>query len=872
MAPLRIRLELLRKLHAIDPTNIGWADDLRLFERKRLAEIEKEASAAENAGELSKLERLANEIQESEWTESPPDALVASIRTSLKGIRLKRHREATRELLNKADAAFREKDKEAAREPLELIATNLAKDPKALDDSKLRIYHEIRNWLEALEAAAEADRLYRDQLILLDRGLDDRIGIRKLEPIYESIRRMERPISEQLEKRYLRYRAESSESDSRKFKLRIGAALIALFSIAGALGTVSMTNSWKRRVNEAELAIGQLLASENVDGAEKEIERLETESPWIAHDPIIAARKTEVAKARAEEERRKETFEMTFAGFNAAFDQRNKTGALNDVDALDFVRKLLNDAKLLMDGNLAKLDDERTRLSTLMTELTEIESKLQIKANEAFLEEIAPVEQALRELNPAIANEDALDKIRRMLQKLDALLRNAEQVEAPVKQGAGPLKVKLEQARDSMIERIKANREFGEIVKTVGDSKKFRAALQAYVNRNQGKADAIAIQGMIDRQGGFWEPLEAMTAMQRKFASLDVANLSKLKGNDANALHSVWGQLKTALPWHPSFSDLNGKPLEDPWIERMVRAIAVRSEANNDQSPTERIVGKEGLGHPAFIDTAYLAVMPLDKNNVEFMAYYLVKKPQQNQVNQAAIQGIRYEDLQLSKTVQTKVLNNQIAFGKFDNFESPVRKIATPLRRNGLRVAIGFEWESRALEFISQVRDDDKIDALAKYYLLRQIVQAAVDGSPILATVLKDYRVKLLEAGVANPLNFVDPHSTDARNAFGRIRNFRLFNNADFVASLQKELKDLPRPDTGSIFYPAAVVNPNLDGLIPIAGDSSIGDGDLHYLDTSGPRPQFVPIGKKQGAQLDFEKKILEKRVPMEILWVGVRK
>ena len=46
LAPLKDRLDLLRQLNTLDDSNVGWADDVLVFERARISQIQKEIQLA----------------------------------------------------------------------------------------------------------------------------------------------------------------------------------------------------------------------------------------------------------------------------------------------------------------------------------------------------------------------------------------------------------------------------------------------------------------------------------------------------------------------------------------------------------------------------------------------------------------------------------------------------------------------------------------------------------------------------------------------------------------------------------------------------------------------------------------------------------
>ncbi len=86
-APLRTRIGVMRKLAAQDPRNPIWAEDLRVFEKARLRQIQIEAAEAVRLHDADHLARLLSEVQERNWIESPPRAVVQGLTKAAEQLR-----------------------------------------------------------------------------------------------------------------------------------------------------------------------------------------------------------------------------------------------------------------------------------------------------------------------------------------------------------------------------------------------------------------------------------------------------------------------------------------------------------------------------------------------------------------------------------------------------------------------------------------------------------------------------------------------------------------------------------------------------------------------------------------------------------------
>ncbi len=109
-APLRTRIGVMRKLAAQDPRNPIWAEDLRVFEKARLRQIQIEAAEAVRLHDADHLTRLRAEVQERTWIEPPPKSVVQGLTKAAAQLRDERTAAALADLEARLSESLAERD------------------------------------------------------------------------------------------------------------------------------------------------------------------------------------------------------------------------------------------------------------------------------------------------------------------------------------------------------------------------------------------------------------------------------------------------------------------------------------------------------------------------------------------------------------------------------------------------------------------------------------------------------------------------------------------------------------------------------------------------------------------------------------------
>jgi hypothetical protein len=236
--PLVDRLNVLRELAILDDTSPVWNDDLRVFELARISEIETAAADADAQGDFGILERLAEELTDSNWREAPSVALVEHVRRLAEQV--------TRRTAPSDPAGLRDA----------LNAASIASDSPRCRALRRR-WHELgilsppvgrsgQNdargsgvaWLARIDALDARDQRIRRAVSALEKRLDADADIDELRDAAESVRQVAGEMPEPMASRFQNRIANLEHAVRLRDRLFIYSAVACLVIAIGVGGAV----------------------------------------------------------------------------------------------------------------------------------------------------------------------------------------------------------------------------------------------------------------------------------------------------------------------------------------------------------------------------------------------------------------------------------------------------------------------------------------------------------------------------------------------------------------------------------------------------------------------------------------------------------
>jgi hypothetical protein len=369
-APVRDRLNTMRRLAEIDPAGPFWEEDLRIFERARLEEIRIAVPQVGKSGNLLAAQHLYDELNSNAWRTVVPAELKTRAQEMAARLRGVDAEALLRKLLPALNDAYSAMSVAECQTLLDQWNAAVGESGVAVPAELQEQIDPIVAWVAEQQAAADQQTAFDEACNELQQALDIDAPDATLERKYLTAVRFRLAMPEELESRY-QGRLVARASARRNKRLLILAAIIAAFLIVGGVAGAMMFQSMRNReVADVQTALQaglQDVDGGNADRAAATMKQLLAEHPRIAGNPGVM-------KAAAD--------------LRSAIDAEHKRGA-------DFQRHI---AAVLTDGvehpnlselgaaePLAKFDVEHSQVSAVQGQIDDYRGSQQRDRDQKFI-------------------------------------------------------------------------------------------------------------------------------------------------------------------------------------------------------------------------------------------------------------------------------------------------------------------------------------------------------------------------------------------------------------------------------------------------------------------------------------------------------
>lgn len=568
--PLSDRIDALRTLHRFDRDNPAWMSCLRDHEMHRLMEIEGECRVAEQQKDVWALASLLGEL-EGDWAVDVPERLASLVSMAHRRVERAERIRRVSTLCTELTAAFAAKDLETVRrlgsewrslvtpdEDVDLPEASADEAERAVEWSdrhdRLRVLsEEIRltfdvepvEWIQRREWTRRLEKL-QSELEWLAEKLRDEIDLASITRLGARVKRA----------------VEQVRADGARRSLLRGIGMVAVTTMLLVAGYTVIT--MVRQMDQVTAVINQLdeierrlLEGEDVGG--DVVKFMESLASWLAEDPVVIGRLERVARTAAEEDERRKDLAAVHETLDAKLDEAK---AVDRPDPLtpwpDALAAATHELAKLVEGELAKTDDEEARVVRARNRVESAAKTLQRRADELIREKVAEFDRRLALLEPQQRKnpKETRDRIKEIVSEIDTLEAVAEGDACPA--GASPFRawriasddalrqvqaggtvrktaVRLADAIDT-IGRFERRKE--DLDRALGDWKTYQATLRALVKEFPDRAESrdyeevaedVALWQALDEWNGFvrvLKPWAELSPADAKVASDRLAGLS----------------------------------------------------------------------------------------------------------------------------------------------------------------------------------------------------------------------------------------------------------------------------------------------------------------------------------------------------------
>ncbi len=769
-APLRSRIGVLRQLATEDPGNAIWSDDLRAFEAVRLIQIQEEATELLRHHETEAIGRLVVEVEQPDWSEPPPRALVQSLRKLDAQLRGERARGVLEDVGDRLDEAHNARDPirgRLARQEWVRLANAVALPH---DDPIAERVRPALDWLDNEDQRDSQSRRHEEDLVALGRLLDYPGAIRpaELERLAHAVVSHGHGMPDGLQQRYITRLQAAESAQTRRVRL------IAAGSAAGVLllGTlVYYAVRGQARAQEASntaVAISDMLEVGELDHAVSLLKKLEAADPQLLTYPAMVAVRERVDLAENQESDRALRFDTAMREAESAPISVTPPPALESARSLARLDTEKAAVSNLVQSRAEKIGADQTQrakeLNPRLDEIGRAVDRIEKQAEttgpaaadeSAILGPLADAQRTLAAVDPdvALAGAEVQDRARRLSDRLEAVRNRLDRRH---------LQSQLEEAITTVVAYSPNARGFTA-------STEYVAALESYIKsfpdlpRSRGFTETLRDQllwnavAQWDRLAAGWKGGQpAVGAREAKVRS---------------------EQCKQFLTQHPGSPDTDRVAA----YQRAMEAVAHRiPDGDGALSKVHNLLTD------LLVDNLWMVTVKPPFAEAA-RRYYLTQRPP------AAAKSLRYLVGFDGKERTLKVVADWIERTDI----APQTKISARFKPKLFQEPAQIDWETVMVDLIDQIRNQPEIDPILQVALLRNVLQSAVEGSEPLRGALGGFKKQVDQADVDTNLPWMDPENAESE----RMRP----KAAGFIRSL---------PDLTAARKEAAAIRVRLDRLL----------------------------------------------------------
>lgn len=289
LAPLSLRLVVMREIAKLDTTATFWADDIRLFEATRLGEIRQIlASGKANHGSL---ENVQGELNSGQWSVPVPADLIRYVNARVEKFRDREAQQKIQSLLPELDAAYLAMEEDHCRTLLADCTVVLR--GRSPDGEVRERLEAVRAWLRGLEQARGQQRDFEAACTRLEQAIDTGKPTEIIGQAYKASTRFPLAIPPELETRYGQCMARRERDATRRRKViyfTVAAAALVLLTAIGLFAFFTIRShearGWDGVIKAA--TVGVTRKGDLADGR-KILALLAKQPAGLRTTPVIAA-------------------------------------------------------------------------------------------------------------------------------------------------------------------------------------------------------------------------------------------------------------------------------------------------------------------------------------------------------------------------------------------------------------------------------------------------------------------------------------------------------------------------------------------------------------------------------------------------------
>jgi hypothetical protein len=519
--PLKLRIVVLKKLMAMDPTNPIWAEDNETLQRARLDEIADEYRLAKSQNDADSLNKLQKEM-EKPWDVAIPPTLFKNIVGASTSMARDQARSRLKKLLVPLNDCLVEFDDAKARS-LRVQWDELSEPAELTHNDPLFLrVKETFDWLDELDNEAAKDVKFAAAVRVLENSVNTHAPIDVIDRGIYKVQQFERELPEALTHRVHHYRESLVIKKRRKTMLMISSAIVALGIMAGAVSWFIVASARQAEISNAIRDMGTFVQDNEFNSGKLFHEKL-PES--LRSNPKIIQLFDELNRNENKENDRVEKFNELLKLVRTPLEN----GGPLELELDDAIRS----AKKIAESSISEkvLAEENDTIETLEIRLNTERLKRQAERNAIFNQAMQPLKAELSVLRQK-NDIDTIASLRRLIEEIEILLsKNLKRidgksgVDSSLERDAND---RIKQAKDQISNIELSNRSAAALLdlkSKISGSPSYSDALRSYVQSYPDSINSADFAETAD-EGKTRDGWNDWTETARIVISTDLYNLS----------------------------------------------------------------------------------------------------------------------------------------------------------------------------------------------------------------------------------------------------------------------------------------------------------------------------------------------------------
>lgn len=728
---LPARIDVLRRLAALDVNNPVWQEDLQTFEQERHKQLLAEVEAAARAGDMSALASLHTELSDPEWQNPPPA-----------------------ELANSAEEAHTRLRYWAIQSQLEGLATELE---SAMTNCRLDLGKTLyTRWSEVANSGWQPNRQLAERVATalkwiqehLEREaavkaladtVDDERSADRLRELHRAVLKFGK-LSAKLNERYLSRLALLERAARRLLCLKLGAAAAGGLVVMLIIGWIVSYERYEQKVAAATKNLPFLIERGDIERAESLAREL---PPRVKNDPRLQKLLILLEDKRKSDEGRQKKFSRRF---DTALYLLGKLQPLLATDpgqsVLDGLRGELELFQTELDQakNLMRKDEERTKVASLGELAANVKDEWQRQLDRAFLTRHGDLEERLKKIE-----RDTHSSIRELETKTTDFkgeLRKWETISRHVSPAYISRINTLDERVTSCEKRnqklVQEERDKELITAAVGDIQGFLSALQEY-NRNNPDSDRTPDLERAAEESLCWQAVAEWNKLAGQINGGGIVRLGPAAAQEsatlAAAVSDNFGDCPECvgvgelLPYLKAIAqrDNGGERIDTP-LKKLFTAPLVKDVWMIEKEGAKQVWNMNGVHR-------------------YHVRYYVQQQPN---AGRPFLYIIGFD----GKTVGGVLSPEEWKRAKV----ALAPQVAVAEKLLPVLEALNDEnWEPSFYKMIQAIHANDSMDPILKANLLQQVLEAGVRGSHCLKTAFQRHLKWFNQQRINSFANWLDP-------------------------------------------------------------------------------------------------------------------